>query len=79
MLFLQMCGLFCYTIANRHGKEKLLEMVKHANKAEVNDFLHDNSPYQANYIHPHLLATPNLDSNSSRSQEEDGNAQGVVQ
>ena len=67
-----MSGVYCYAIADRHGKAKLLEMLPFADRADINDFSHYNSPYLPNYIHPALLGIPELDSDSNPSGDEGG-------
>ena len=65
-----MTGVYCYAIVDRHSRETLREMVKFAERADVNDFSHDNSPYLGNYVRPRLLASPDLSSESSPSRRE---------
>ena len=71
-MFSQMSGVYCYAIADRHGKAKLLEMLPFANRADINDFSHCNSPYLPNYIRLALLGIRELDSDSNPSSDEDG-------
>jgi len=68
-MVMQMYGLFCYSLVNMLQRKKILEMATFANRANLNDFLHDNLLYLANYVWPTLLATPKLKSNSMPSND----------
>ena len=42
---------------------------KHGDLCDMNDFMHDKSPYLANYVRPLLMGTPEVTSESSPSKE----------
>jgi len=65
-----MYGLFYYGIAERHSIEKLREMVKYGSSLDIFDFYHENSPYLPDYERPTNVASPELNSGSTPSQED---------
>ena len=66
---MQMYGLHFYGITEKHNTEKHWKMEKYGALCDMNDFLHDNSPYLANYVRPLLMGTPEVTSESSPSKE----------
>ena len=66
---IQMYGLHFYDIAERHNIDKHWEMEKHGDFCDMNDFMHDNSPYLVNYVRLLLMGTPEVTSKSSPSKE----------
>ena len=66
---MQMYGLHFYGIAERHDIDKHRVMEKHGDLCDMNDFMHDNSPYLANYVRPLLMGTPEVASDPSPSRE----------
>ena len=66
---MQMYGLHFYSIAKRHDINKHREMEKHSDFCDMNDFMHDNSPYLVNYVRPLLMGTLEVTSESSPSKE----------
>ena len=57
---MQMYGLHFYGIIERHDTEKHREMEKFGALCDMNNFLHDNSPYFLNYVRPLLMGTPEV-------------------
>ena len=66
---MQMYGLHFYGIAEKHDIEKHREMEKFGALCDMNDFLHDNSPYLVNYVWPLLMETLEVTSKSSPLKE----------
>ena len=66
---MQMYGLHFYGIAERHDFDKHRMLEKHGDLCDMNDFMHDKSPYLANYVRPLLMGTPEVTSKSSLLKE----------
>ena len=66
---MQMYGLHFYSIAERHDIDKHRMLKKHSDLCDMNDFMHDKSPYLANYVRPLFMGTPEVTSELSPSKE----------
>ena len=66
---MQMYGLHFYSITERHNIDKHRMLEKHGDLYDMNDFMHDKSPYLTNYVRPLLMGTPEVTLESSPSKE----------
>ena len=64
-----MYGLHFYGIAERHDIDKHQELEKHSDLCDMNDFMHNKSPYLVNYVLPLFMGTPEVTLESSPSKE----------
>jgi len=59
-LLLQMFGAYYNRLVEKGWTTKHCKMCKMAEFLDINDFLHSNSPYSANYLRPLYVKAPEL-------------------